>query len=168
MPRPRKNVEAAAPVDTMPPPSGAAPARRRPGRPRKNPPSSPAVTAAHVKAHAPVRAFDPARILEDLATRLRDVRLEALPDLVLAVERATAPRGRVENTEEGLVLVAKKVMEMPIPGSKLDAVQRAIVMHSLALTGGNISAAARLLGVERKQLERKVNRYRRNLPGDEN
>lgn len=101
-----------------------------------------------------------ARILEDSSLRLRDARLEALPNLVEAIEKAASPRGS-SNAEALLTSLAKKIMELPVPGSKLDAVQRAVVTHALAECAGNVSAAARLLGVERKALERKVVRYRR-------
>ena len=110
--------------------------------------------------------FDPGHLLEDLASRLRDARLDALPDLVEAINDATLPRGQ-SNADEILSSIARKVMELPVPGSKLDAVQRAIVMHALADCGGNVSAAARLLGVERKALERKVAKYRRGESGDD-
>ena len=110
--------------------------------------------------------FDPARLFEDLAARLRDARLDALPDLVAAINAATLPRGQ-SNAEEILSSIAKKVMALPVPGSKLDAVQRAVVTHALAESGGNVSAAARLLGVERKALERKVARYKRGSSADD-
>jgi DNA-binding NtrC family response regulator len=40
--------------------------------------------------------------------------------------------------------------------SKLDAIQRAVVEQALAAAKGNKSAAARLLGIHRKMLERMV------------
>jgi transcriptional regulator with XRE-family HTH domain len=46
-------------------------------------------------------------------------------------------------------------------GDKLDAVERAIVRHAMSITRGNKSAAARLLGVERKALVRRWDKIRR-------
>jgi DNA-binding NtrC family response regulator len=39
-------------------------------------------------------------------------------------------------------------------------VERAVVAHALLATKGNVSAAARLLGTDRKALERRVAKYR--------
>ena len=132
-------------------------------RPRK---TQPVATAPLAVASKP-SSFDPTHILDDLAQRIRDVRLEALPDFVLALEEATSPRGKPGAADDVLKSLAKKVSELAVAGSKLDAIQRAVVMHALAECGGNVSAAARLLGVERKALERRVARYRRGLSGDE-
>jgi DNA-binding NtrC family response regulator len=44
-------------------------------------------------------------------------------------------------------------------GSKLDVIERAVLHHAIEMCGGNKSAASRLLGLERKALERKLERF---------
>jgi ActR/RegA family two-component response regulator len=41
-------------------------------------------------------------------------------------------------------------------------VQNAVVPHAVAVSGGNVSAAARLLDMERKAFERKLRNARRS------
>src|SRR5206468_5767461 len=43
-------------------------------------------------------------------------------------------------------------------GSKLHVIERAVLHHAIEACGGNKSAAARLIGVDRKSLERKWER----------
>jgi DNA-binding NtrC family response regulator len=43
-------------------------------------------------------------------------------------------------------------------GSKLDVIERAVLHHAIESCGGNKSAAARLIGVDRKALERRWER----------
>jgi hypothetical protein len=57
--------------------------------------------------------------------------------------------------------LAEMILALPEKGSKLDAVQRVVVLHAVAVSAGNVSAAARLLGMERKSLERKLAKARR-------
>ena len=106
------------------------------------------------------RVFDPARIIDDLQAGIRGVRLSNLPDVVEALERGAAPRGGAPGDADVVDGIARRVAELEIGGSKLDAIQRAVVMQALAECDGNLSAAARLLGMERKALERRVARYR--------
>jgi DNA-binding NtrC family response regulator len=59
--------------------------------------------------------------------------------------------------ERELTRLAKTLLTLSTKEtSKLDAIQRAVVEQALASAGGNKSAAARLLGVHRKMLERLV------------
>lgn len=59
--------------------------------------------------------------------------------------------------ERELTRLAKTLLTLSTKEtSKLDAIQRAVVDQALAAAGGNKSAAARLLGVHRKMLERMV------------
>jgi len=101
-----------------------------------------------------------AGIVDRLAGKLKDVRLEALPDVIVAIDRATAPKGGESSAAE-LDLLGVRAVDLPCQGSKIDAVTRAIVAEALKRSGGNVSAAARLLGMERKALERKVAKYTR-------
>lgn len=59
--------------------------------------------------------------------------------------------------ERELTRMAKTLLTLPTPeASKLDAIERAVVTQALQAAGGNKSAAARLLGIHRKMLERMV------------
>jgi DNA-binding NtrC family response regulator len=59
--------------------------------------------------------------------------------------------------ERELTRLAKTLLTLSTKEtSKLDAIQRAVVDQAMASAGGNKSAAARLLGVHRKMLERLV------------
>jgi ActR/RegA family two-component response regulator len=92
--------------------------------------------------------------------RLLPTALERLKSATLD-ELATILSGKstvVPSTEQ----LAEMILALPETGSKLDAVQRVVVLHALEVSGGNVSAAARLLGMERKALERKLARARRS------
>lgn len=52
--------------------------------------------------------------------------------------------------------LAARVLDIKKPGSKLDMVERAIVSHALEAADGNVSQAARLLGIDRKAMERRI------------
>jgi DNA-binding NtrC family response regulator len=55
--------------------------------------------------------------------------------------------------------MARSILALPNRiGSKLDVIERAVLHHAVEITGGNKSAAARLLGVHRKFLERRLDR----------
>jgi two-component system response regulator HydG len=55
--------------------------------------------------------------------------------------------------------LAKSILALPARvGSKLDIVERAVLQQAVEVCGGNKSAAARLIGVDRKALERKWER----------
>lgn len=99
----------------------------------------------------------------ELVDELRRVKLDALPDVVATLRRASGgePAGGGARGGQSPDDLARRVLDMPAEGSKLDLIQRAVVKHALATTGGNVSAAARLLGIDRKALERKLARYGR-------
>src|SRR6185295_7277592 len=55
--------------------------------------------------------------------------------------------------------MARAILALPSRiGSKLDLIERAVLHHAVEMCSGNKSAAARLLGVNRKSLERKLDR----------
>lgn len=55
--------------------------------------------------------------------------------------------------------IARAVLALPAKlGSKLDAIERAVLQQAIDVCGGNKSAAARLIGLDRKALERKWER----------
>jgi two-component system response regulator HydG len=55
--------------------------------------------------------------------------------------------------------MARSLLALPTRlGSKLDVIERAVLHHAIETCGGNKSAAARLIGVDRKHLERRWER----------
>jgi transcriptional regulator of acetoin/glycerol metabolism len=56
--------------------------------------------------------------------------------------------------------IAEAIIALPDSKHRLREVEKAVVARALAKTKGNVSAAARLLGVERKALERRVDRHK--------
>jgi len=95
---------------------------------------------------------------DELVDSLRRVPLGRLPEVAAVIRGLSAPAKGPRADLAGAF--AKSILESSTPGSKLEEAQRAIVAHALMETQGNVSAAARLLGVERKALERKVRKYR--------
>jgi DNA-binding NtrC family response regulator len=65
--------------------------------------------------------------------------------------------------------LAKSILALPLRlGSKIDVIERAVLHHAIETCGGNKSAAARLIGVDRKALERKWDRLSDEPPASEN
>jgi DNA-binding NtrC family response regulator len=60
--------------------------------------------------------------------------------------------------EQSLGLLAERLLHMPI-GNKLAAVEAALLESAMRASRGNKSAAARLLGLHRKAVERKLEKY---------
>ncbi len=90
------------------------------------------------------------------------------PDRIIAVlgmldaspsASAGANAGASASARGSLEAIAKMAVDLPT-GKKLREVERSVLVHALATTNGNVSAAARLLGVDRKALERKLLRHR--------
>jgi DNA-binding NtrC family response regulator len=79
----------------------------------------------------------------------RRIELDSLRDIV--GELSDAPR-EVERLARGILSLP------PGMGSKIASVERVVLRQALELSGGNKSRAARLLGMERKQLERRLDR----------
>jgi len=80
-------------------------------------------------------------------------------------ELAAAPRGAragpllVRAPKGGLAGIARAIAALPThTGDKLEAAGGAAVLHALAHCSGNRSAAARMLGMERKAFVRRVQR----------
>jgi DNA-binding NtrC family response regulator len=64
--------------------------------------------------------------------------------------------------------IAKKLLALPPHlGSKLEVIERAIVQQAIEMADGNKSAAARILGLDRKALERKWERLSGETPATE-
>jgi DNA-binding NtrC family response regulator len=61
--------------------------------------------------------------------------------------------------EDSLTSLAGRLLHLPI-GNKLAAVEEALLVTAMEVSEGNKSAAARLLGLHRKAVERKLEKYR--------
>ncbi len=77
---------------------------------------------------------------------------------VAALELFAPERARARTPDE-IDRLARVILALPERlGSKLDIVERAVLHHAIEACGGNKSAAARLIGVDRKALERRWER----------
>ena len=85
--------------------------------------------------------------------------IDEIASLVGAVPAAGAP-ARFEAGVEPLDAIARAILALPAGRQRLRDVERAVVVHALVRTKGNVSAAARLLGTDRKALERRIERHR--------
>ena len=78
-------------------------------------------------------------------------------DVATLEELASAPTPGDARVEIGRM--ARALLALPDRlGSKLDVIERAVLHHAIESCGGNKSAAARLVGVDRKALERRWER----------
>ncbi|HEY3497430.1 MAG TPA: sigma-54 dependent transcriptional regulator [Polyangiaceae bacterium] len=68
--------------------------------------------------------------------------------------------GQLSDNAREVDRMARAILALPSRiGSKLDIIERAVLHHAVEMCSGNKSAAARLLGVNRKSLERKLDRF---------
>ena len=68
--------------------------------------------------------------------------------------------GQLNDNAREVDRMARAILALPSRiGSKLDIIERAVLHHAVEMCSGNKSAAARLLGVNRKSLERKLDRF---------
>jgi transcriptional regulator of acetoin/glycerol metabolism len=72
--------------------------------------------------------------------------------------RASTPSARTLDD------IARAILDLPSGGHRLRDVERTVVAHALVQTKGNVSAAARLLGTDRKSLERRIERHKIAVP----
>ena len=86
-----------------------------------------------------------ARIARSLGT--------TLVDLIRTAGTPPATAARLASLPD----IARAIVELPAAvGSKVDAAEAAAVVHAMTLTDDNQSAAARLLGMERKAFVRRL------------
>src|SRR5262249_37539158 len=64
---------------------------------------------------------------------------------------------KVAPVEEAMQRIAREALQLPI-ANKLGAVEEAMIAEALRQVDGNKSSAARLLGVHRKTIERRVSK----------
>jgi transcriptional regulator of acetoin/glycerol metabolism len=105
-------------------------------------------------------------ILDEIIRKLRKVPVSELPAVLEAIEAATVKRRTKKGGGALVKHLAQQAVEADMPGSKLDEVEHAIVAHAYETAGGNVSAAARLLGIDRKAMERRLVLYGLARPRD--
>jgi DNA-binding NtrC family response regulator len=66
-----------------------------------------------------------------------------------------------EGSGPGLRTVARDILRLPLE-NKLDGIEKALIAEAMALSDGNQSAAARLLGVHRKAVGRRIDERDKN------
>jgi DNA-binding NtrC family response regulator len=98
-------------------------------------------------------------ILDQIMRKLRKVPVSELPAVLEAIEAAGAKKRGKRGGGALVQHLARRAVEAEIEGSKLDEVERAIVAHAFETAHRNVSAAARLLGIERKTMERRLALY---------
>jgi transcriptional regulator with XRE-family HTH domain len=91
---------------------------------------------------------------------------QALDTTLVALLRGARKRADSDRVPPAQILdrIARFVIsELPDSvGDKLDVVESTVVRHAMFVSGGNKSAAARLLGLERKALVRRWDRIQRD------
>jgi len=111
-------------------------------------------TAAAQEAMMRMRWPGNVRQLRNLIDRLL---VFAESDTISVDELARVSGTKVASAEEVLRRVAREVLQLPIP-DRLSAMQTVLMDEALLATDRNKSAAARMLGVHRKVIERRVGR----------
>jgi DNA-binding NtrC family response regulator len=88
---------------------------------------------------------------------LRRISVGKLGEVAKAAANAAPRRSKQAGRKDlSLDVIARFVLDQKGAGSKLDLVERAIVACAMSACSGNQSAAARLLGIERKALARRL------------
>lgn len=121
------------------------------------------LTATELDAIESGRSRPSIAVLDRIARALDST----LIDLVASSESHSASEGSngAGRARLGLVDIALAIIESPLPrdgDSKLDAVEAATVLVALRSCNENQSAAARLLGMERKAFVRRLSNARRS------
>jgi DNA-binding NtrC family response regulator len=100
-------------------------------------------------------------VIERLALLADDDRIDVPVLMELASERPTADAAtEVDRIARALLALPERL------GSKLRVMERAVLHHAVEACGGNKAAAARLIGVDRKVLERRWDRHTAEDPDD--
>jgi DNA-binding NtrC family response regulator len=103
------------------------------------------------------------RELRNVVDRLALLADDDLID-VPALEELARERPVVDATAE-IDRIARSLLALPERlGSKLRVMERAVLHHAIESCGGNKAAAARLIGVDRKVLERRMDRHSSDEP----
>ncbi|WP_269513422.1 helix-turn-helix domain-containing protein [Brevundimonas subvibrioides] len=116
--------------------------------------------ARAIESQAFRQAFSDARIVLAGEAERNTVALLAVDRHDLVVGATRAARLALSITDERIAgnLAASEVLSIGSVETDLIEAERGAVLRALALNGGNVSAAARALGVSRATLHRKLNR----------
>jgi len=95
------------------------------------------------------------RQVRNLIDRLSVFHADEDPISAATVIDCLTPARAATSTAGGLQEVARAFLRMPMEGNRLEIFEAALIREALAQTGDNKSAAARLLGVDRKVVERR-------------
>lgn len=101
------------------------------------------------------------KMLNLRAPRCRSIVLTgygSIPIAVDAVKNGAVDVRAKPTTPEDIVNALRKALASPAPPTELDEVERQHIMRTLEGTDGNISHAARRLGLHRRTLQRKLQR----------
>jgi two-component system response regulator RegA len=82
----------------------------------------------------------------------------SIPSAVDAVKSGAVDFRTKPTTPEDIVAAVRRALSAPAPPTELDEVERQHIMKTLEGTDGNISHAARRLGLHRRTLQRKLQR----------
>jgi transcriptional regulator of acetoin/glycerol metabolism len=119
-----------------------------------------AVGAKALLLVADALGLSPAELLAQSARQFRAalqrISVGKLSEVVKAVSLETQRSGATRAGHLSLDAVARFVLDRAEPGSKIDLIERAVVSSAMSACAGNQSAAARLLGIERKALGRRL------------
>jgi len=123
---------------------------------------SESAVAWFIRRHWPGNVRELRNAVARLALLADDDRIEA--SVLDEIVGAQALGGSAREVDS----LAKSILALPLRlGSKLDVIERAVLHHAIETCGGNKSAAARLIGVDRKALERKWDRLSDDPPPTE-
>ncbi len=117
------------------------------------------VSNAELAAIEAGRARPSIAVLHRVSNALGSTLVELVHD---AASPETAARPAPAARPLGLDEIARAIAALPASvGSKVDAAEAAAVLHAMTVSGQNQSAAARLLGMERKAFVRRLARAKR-------
>jgi DNA-binding NtrC family response regulator len=106
--------------------------------------------------------------VRELKNVVERIALLAESDLVDVPALEELVRDRGSDAMGDIDRMAKMILAIPSAArSKLDLIERAILQHAIEVSNGNKSAAARLIGLDRKALERKWERLSSEFPSAE-
>jgi DNA-binding NtrC family response regulator len=107
------------------------------------------------------------KIEMEVIRMLRKLPLHSLKVLVDMIKAVTPGRHRPRNADGfRLQQIAKLALDLEGEGSKLDMVEATIIQEIIERTNGNVSEAARRVGIERKAMERRLVLYGIGRHGD--
>jgi DNA-binding XRE family transcriptional regulator len=96
----------------------------------------------------------------DLLDRIARSLGSTIVEVVRSAQRADQATSS-DSPRLGLPDIGRAIADLPAGGSKVERAAAAAIVYALDASGGNQSAAARLLGMERKAYVRRLARARR-------